>query len=126
MPEGHDQILRELIAAFAADFVELILPDVAVGIELSAVEFRREEYFTDSPRGGRPRRPDLVAWVPALAEGEVGIHVEVEARFRSERVPKLLDYNRMLSLRSSWPVHTLVVYCRGGRRDDDLGREDRG
>jgi len=52
--------------------------------------------------------------VPTLDEGEIGIHAEIEARFRSARIPKLLDYNRMLSLRSSRPVHSLVVYCRGG------------
>ena len=115
MAEEHDQILRELIAAFPADFVELILPDVASRIDFAALDFRKEEYFTDSPRGGRPRRPDLVAWVPTLTTtDEVGIHVEIEARYRSARVAKLFDYNRLLSLRRSRPVHTLVVYCRGG------------
>ncbi len=114
MSTNHDQILRDLIAAFPMDFIELILPDVGSRIDCASVDFRKEEYFTDSPRGGRPRRPDLVAWAPTLTGDEVGIHVEIEARYRTARRSKLLDYNRLLSMRRSKPVHTAVIYCRGG------------
>jgi hypothetical protein len=114
MAGTDDQLVKELIQAFPADFVCLVFPEVATQIDLAAVDFRQEEYFTDSPRGGRPRRPDLMARVPVLAGGEAILHGEIEARYRAARVPGIVDYNRLLGLRHGLAVHTVVVYCRGG------------
>ncbi len=116
MANGSDQLFREIIPAFAADFAILLIPDVARRLDLGSLDFRREEYFTASPRGGRPRRPDLVA--RALTRGgdtgEVLLHVEIETRYRSALPPRLCEYNQLLGLSSGLPVHTQVVYCRGG------------
>ncbi len=115
MAGAHDQLGKELIRAFPADFVRLILSGVAAQIDLTAIDFRSEEFFTESPRGGRPRRPDLTAEVPVLgSDEEVILHGEIEARYRKARVPGLCEYNRMLTLRYGKSVHTAVVYCRGG------------
>ncbi|MCP4663806.1 MAG: hypothetical protein GY856_51130, partial [bacterium] len=46
--------------------------------------------------------------------GHVLLHVEIESRYRSARLPRLCEYNQLLSLSWDCPVHTQVVYCRGG------------
>ena len=111
---GEDQLCKELIQAFPASFVRLVWPGVAKQIDLGAVDFRQEEYFTDSPRDGRLRRPDLTTKVPVLAGGEVILHGEIEAKYLSARVPGIIEYNRLLGLRHGLEVHTAVLYCRGG------------
>jgi hypothetical protein len=111
---GEDQLCKELIQAFPVSFVQLVWPGLTKQIDLGAVDFRQEEYFTDSPRGGRPRRPDLTAKVPVLAGGGVILHSEIEARFRSARVEGIVDYNWLLCMRHGLRVHTAVLYCRGG------------
>lgn len=113
---GDDQLFRELIVEFSADFVRLLAPDIASQLDLSDLEFELCEYFSDSPRGGRPRRPDLAASAPRLDDPErrVNLHAEVENQYRKLRVPRLLDYNRLLALRNSRPTHTFVVYVHGG------------
>ena len=114
MSQNFDPLLRELIPAFAGDFVRLLLPQHLVRLDLEALEFRREEYFLPSPRGGPPRRPDLVGRVPILGGGEALLHVEIENRFRSARIPGIYEYYQLLRLSSGLPVHTLVIYCHGG------------
>jgi hypothetical protein len=113
---GDDQLLKEIITAFPGDFIALAAPDLAAQVRLDEIEFRQEEYFTDSPRGGRPRRPDLAATVPVLADGEspVVFHVEIESRYRSGQQPRLLEYNQVLGIRHGKVAHTLVLYRRGG------------
>ena len=98
---GDDQLFRELIPEFSADFVRLALPDVARQLDLSAIEFRLCEYFSDSPRRGRPRRPDLVAEAPMLADPTklVTLHSEIECKYLKARIPRLLDYNRLVAIR---------------------------
>ena len=115
MSEGFDPLLRELIPAFPGDFVWLLAPTLAPQLDLEALTFLREEYFMPNPRGGRPRRPDLVGAAKVLGQDdEVLLHVELEARFRSDRVSKLYDYNPLLRLSTGRRVHSMVVYCRGG------------
>jgi len=114
MADGTDQLFREIIPAFPADFARLVIPRVARQLDLTALDFRREEYFTPSPRSGRPRRPDLAAKVPTLDGSDVLLHVEIESRFRTARLPRLCEYNQLLTLYWKCPVHTQVVYCRGG------------
>ena len=116
MKGGDDQVLKEMITAFPGDFVRLAAPELAAKLRLDGIDFRQEEYFTDSPRGGRPRRPDLVATVPALAAHEppIMLHVEIEYRYRRARGPKFLEYNQILGMRHGLVVHTLVLYLRGG------------
>jgi hypothetical protein len=112
----HDQIFKELASGFAADFLTLTLPDVAAAIDLGAFVLRTGgDHFLDSPLGRR-RTPDLTGHLRGLGEPpeEAMVHIEVEARFRSACVPRLADYNRLLTLRYGVGVHTVVIYVRGG------------
>ncbi len=119
MATQHDELMKELLAAFPAHFLRLAAPRIADRIDLESVRLAPEEHYPGTPTG-RERRPDLVSRARTTAgndgsdEGQVLIHVEIELRYRGSKLPKLLDYHRGLSLKYALPVHTIVLYLRGG------------
>ncbi len=113
MPQTHDQIMKELITAFPTQFLELAAPELAARLLLEEVSFEPREHYPGSP-SRRERRPDLVAEVRSL-QGELALaHVEIELDRRAEAEPKLLRYQRGLSLKYELPVHSIVLFLRGG------------
>ncbi len=64
---GHDQLLKQLLQAFFADFLRLFDPETADNLDLGAVTFVNPETFTDIPQGER-RTADLVARVRTLLD----------------------------------------------------------
>ncbi|MEP7012396.1 MAG: DUF4351 domain-containing protein [Acidobacteriota bacterium] len=112
MAGGHDQLWKDLIQAFPADFVGLAAPDLA-SLILGAIEFRPLE----SPSGalrGKERRLDLIAWIESKAGERALLHLEIELEFRTATAARLLAYNRLLALRFGLPVQTMVLYLQGG------------
>ncbi len=113
MPQTHDQIMKELITAFPAPFLELAAPDLCRRLSPETVAFEPMEHYPGSP-SQRERRPDLVARVSTGAGEEVVVHVEIELKYRASVPPKVLRYHRGLSLHYELPVHSVVMYLRGG------------
>ncbi len=111
MAGGHDQLWKDLIQAFPADFVRLAGPDLAT--QIGAIEFQPAEAHSGVLRGSQ-RRLDLIARVNSKAGGQVLLHVEIELNFRTETAARLLEYNRLLALRFAMPVQTFVLYLHGG------------
>lgn len=112
MPVRHDQIHKELIRTFPAEFVRLIAPRLARGLDLEQLAFRPEEHFIDN----QERRLDLVARVPQRRSpaARVVLHVEVELEHRATMAPRLFNYNRGLSRADPFRVHSAVLFLRGG------------
>lgn len=54
---SHDQLVKEILRVFFADFLSLVLPGVARRLRLGRQEFLDKELFTDWPRGKRRRGP---------------------------------------------------------------------
>jgi hypothetical protein len=132
MSGGHDQLFKDLIRSFPADFLNLTAPEVLAQIESQDLDLQPAEVFIDLPRGAQ-RHLDLVARVRTRA-GEptaVLLNVEIELRYRAAVPARLWSYNRQLSLRYGLLVHTFVLYLRGGaagvrtavHRESSLGRE---
>jgi len=46
---GHDQLFKQVIESFFADFLRLFAPDNAARLDLSTVTFLNMEVFTDIP-----------------------------------------------------------------------------
>src|SRR4029077_14362447 len=115
MPGGHDQLFKDLIRSFPADFLNLTAPELLSQIQPQDLELQPAELFIDLPRGAQ-RHLDLVARVPTRAGNPVAVlvNVEIELRFRSAVPGRLWSYNRQLHLRYGLPVHTFVLYLRGG------------
>ncbi|MEM9596630.1 MAG: DUF4351 domain-containing protein [Acidobacteriota bacterium] len=118
----HDPIWKSLIQTFLGDFVHLVAPEVAAGLDFETVRFLDRESFTDLPARVRSEL-DVVAEVPERGGGAqlVLIHVEVEGRYRRTMGPRMLRYYRHLRLRyPKLPVLPVVLFLRGGPRGVEL------
>jgi len=113
MYPSHDHLFKELIRAFPAQWVRLVVPDQAAQLALGTLEFQPTETFLDVLRG-EERRFDLILRVDSAAGERLLLHLEVEREFRRETAARLWDYNRLVHLRHGLPVHTAVLYLRGG------------
>lgn len=118
MAGGHDQLWKDLIRAFPVDFLRLVDDELAGWLELSSLRLEPVQEFLDQPTGAE-RRMDLVGSAKTIEGNEVFVHVEIELNFRSNFPPRLWTYNRLLGLRRRLPVHTIVLYLRGGPRGQE-------
>ncbi len=92
MAGGHDQLWKDLIQAFPADFVRLAGPDLAARLA-GTIEFQPAEAHTGAPRG-KERRLDLIAWAESRHGERALLHVEIELNFRTATAARLLAYKR--------------------------------
>jgi hypothetical protein len=53
-PIDHDQLFRQLLETFFADFIELFAPALAQYLDLSQLTFLPQQYFTDILDGDLP------------------------------------------------------------------------
>jgi hypothetical protein len=115
MAGGHDQLFKDLISTFPGDFLRLAAPRIASSVDVLRLAPLPAESWTDLPRGAR-RQPDLLLRAsPCQERGRaILLHIEIELRFRSMFPGRLWRYNRVLGLRHDLPVHSLVLYLRGG------------
>ncbi len=116
----HDQLFKELLQAFFADFVRLVLPGLADRLRLEQPRFRDKERFTDTTEGEH-RYLDLVAEVETTRGEEelVLVHVEIEAKARGGEAmgQRMWSYAMQLRLRGAKHVLPIVLYLRGGAPD---------
>ncbi len=116
----HDQLFKELLQAFFADFVRIVVPELVDHLDLEQTRFRDKERFTDTTEGEH-RYLDLVAEVETTAGEEelVLVHVEIEAEARGAEAMglRMWRYAMQLRLRDPKPVLPIVLYVRGGAPD---------
>jgi hypothetical protein len=111
----HDQLFKELLQAFFAEFMELFFSPVAARLDFGRVTFLDTETFTDVPTGDQ-READLVARVYTL-DGQpeiILVHIEVEARRRSSFPERMFEYYMLLRLRHRLPIFPIVIYLSPG------------
>lgn len=110
---GHDQLWKQVLQAFFPDFVRLFDATTAAGLDLSSVEFRDSEAFTDIPHGER-RIADLVAQVRTVAGDPelVLVHVEIQRVRQADFSQRMWQYYALLRQREGLPVIpiALVLY----------------
>jgi len=112
MAIDHDQIFKQLIESFFREFLELFCPDEARLINFNAIEFLREEHFTDVQRG-RHRRLDLVARVRLKAGGKkyILVHTEFEASRKERDFPRrMYQYFSQLFLRHGTDILPVAMF----------------
>lgn len=112
---SHDQLAKDLLRAFFADFLALTLPDVAERLRLEEHVFVDKQSFTDWPTGSR-RELDLLVRVPAQGDGDMTllIHIEIEGTARAGIDDRLWSYYMQLRLRHGVLVVPIVTFLRGG------------
>ena len=112
---SHDQLFKDLLRAFFADFLALFLPDVAAGIDPDAIDFLDTQTFTDVPEGAL-RIADVVARVQAR-EGTptvVLLHTEVQTQREADLGQRMWVYNASQRLRSDLPVISVAIVLSPG------------
>jgi Putative transposase, YhgA-like len=115
-PLGHDQLFKQLLRAFFAEFMHLFDPQTAARLDLDTVSFRDAEAFTDIPQGER-RTADLVVQVHTVAGAPelVLIHMEIQ-REREARFPwRMWQYYALLRQREGLPVIPIALLLYAGR-----------
>ena len=112
---SNDKLFKTAIRYFLGDLLELVDPEVAAELDLSAPDFLTPEVFKDFQKHGH-RVPDLVARVSTRGGKPriVLVHVEVESHFRKKTEGRLRRYALHLELEFGLPVITVVVYLKGG------------
>jgi len=114
---SSDKLFKTAIRYFLEDLLELVDPELAAALDLSAPDFLAPEVFKDFQKAGH-RVPDVVARV-STREGKprlVLVHVEVEDKFLKATEDRLRLYALHLELELRYPVITVVVYLKGGPR----------
>ena len=97
--QGHDQLFKQLLQAFFADFLRLFDPDTAARLDLDTITFVNPEVFTDFPQGER-RTADIVVQVQTL-DGDtelILIHVEVQRKHEPDFPWRMWQYYSLLRL----------------------------
>jgi hypothetical protein len=110
---GHDQLFKQLLQAFFADFLRLFDPETAARLDLDTITFVNPEVFTDFPQGER-RTADIVVQV-RTRDGDtelILIHVEVQRKREPDFPWRMWQYYSLLRLREGKKVIpiALVLY----------------
>jgi hypothetical protein len=113
---GHDQLFKQLLQAFFADFLRLFDPEMADNLDLSTVTFVNPETFTDIQQGER-RTADLVARVRTImgVPELVLLHAEVQRKREPDFPQRMWEYYHLLRLRERLPVIPIALVLYPGR-----------
>jgi predicted transposase YdaD len=106
----HDPLFKELLRTFFVEFIELFLPDVAVYLDASTIEFLDREVFTDLG-GGERHEVDLV--VKARFQGRDAfflIHVETQSWPQAAFPERMFDYFALLHLKFRLPIYPIALF----------------
>lgn len=106
----HDQLFKELLHTFFAEFLELFFPEVHKYIDFSAIRPLSEEVFTDL-LGGESRRADIV--IEAKLKGEetiLIIHVEPQSYYQTNFHERMYLYFSLLYNKYRKPILPIAVF----------------
>jgi hypothetical protein len=112
----HDRLFKELVTTFFAEFVELLLPELASYLDASSIEFLDKEVFTDVTEGER-HEADVLA--RARFQGKDScflVHVENQAQVQTEFARRMFRYFARLHEKHAVPVYPVVVFSHGSTR----------
>jgi hypothetical protein len=109
----HDSFFKRLLRTFFPDLLRLVLPGMVRQLDVQRAVFLDKELFTGT---GRRREPDILARIPLRAGGSESllVHVEIEARSRSQIVGRLREYRRRIEAAYDADVVSIVVTLCGG------------
>ena len=99
---SNDKLFKTAIRYFLGDLLELVDPELAAALDLTAPDYLAPEVFKDFQKAGH-RVPDVVARV-STREGKprlVLVHVEVEGKFRRKTEDRLRRRTTSI-VRSRW------------------------
>ena len=109
-----DQMFKDLLRTFFADFLSLFLSEVFDAIDPDSITFLDTELFTDFPEG-QQRLADLVAQVRTRdgTQAVVLLHTEVQAQRQDDFGRRMWQYNVLLRLREGVPTISIAIVLYG-------------
>jgi hypothetical protein len=113
----HDQLFRQLLETFFADFIELFAPALAQYLDLSQLTFLPQQYFTDILDGDR-KAIDILVQVPVKpsemdAQQSVHtilLHVENQSTSRSNFAQRVFFYFAELHREYRLPIYPIALF----------------
>lgn len=106
----HDQLFKELIGNFFAEFIEVFFPEFYKLIDFESIKPLSEELFTDLI-DGENRRVDLV--IEARLKGEetlIVIHVEPQSSYQEDFHERMFLYFSLLYQKYRKPILPIAVF----------------
>ena len=112
----HDQLFKELLHAFFAEFLDLFAPDLAAQVDRGAIEFLDRECFSDLTAGNF-LEPDVIARVKLRgAESWILVHLEHQAQPQAEFTRRIFHYFPRLHENHDIPVVPIAFFSHGALR----------
>jgi hypothetical protein len=112
----HDPLFKRLLQTFFRDFLELVAPEIAARLDLSAPVFLDKEFSSVGPPEAS-RVVDLLARIPLRRDKSRAllVHVEIEARASRGIGERLQSYQNWIKTRHAGQIVSVVLFLRGGR-----------
>ena len=115
---NHDQLFKELLTTFFAEFIELFLPELAGHLEPGSIAFLDKELFTDL-QAGESREADFV--VRARFRGQDAfflIHLEHQAQPQAAFGRRMFHYFAWLHQKHGLPVYPIALFSHESARPE--------
>ena len=105
----HDQLFKQLLTVFFAEFVELFLPELNVYLARETIEFLDKEIFTDLSAGQRHEVDLLVKAKFNQSDAFFLVHVESQATAQEEFAKRMFRYFARLHEKFDLPVYPIAL-----------------
>jgi hypothetical protein len=113
----HDQLFKQLLETFFADFIELFAPALSEYLDLSKLFFLPQQYFTDIINGDR-KAIDILAQIPIkpdkITTGQshfnILLHVENQASSEANFTRRMFFYFAELHRDYHVPIYPIAVF----------------
>lgn len=105
----HDQLFKQLLTVFFAEFVELFLPELNVYLARETIEFLDKEIFTDLSAGQRHEVDLLVKAKFNQSDAFFLVHVESQATAQDEFAKRMFRYFARLHEKFDLPVYPIAL-----------------
>jgi predicted transposase YdaD len=106
---NHDQLFKQLLGTFFAEFIELFLPEVSEYLDKTSFTFLDKELFTDI-NAGHTHEADLVVKAKFRnGDSFFIVHIETQAQHQRDFPIRLFRYFAKLYEKYSLPVYPIAV-----------------
>lgn len=105
----HDRLFKELLTVFFADFIDLLLPDVAQFMEADSITFLNNEVFANVASGDK-HIVDILARARFRGEQtQFLLHVENQASRQTDFARRMFFYSTELARQHDLPVYPIAL-----------------
>lgn len=105
----HDQLFKQLLTVFFAEFIELFLPELDAYLARETIQFIDKEIFTDLTAGQRHEVDLLVKAKFNQSDAFFLVHIESQATAQDEFAKRMFRYFARLHEKYDLPVYPIAL-----------------